>query len=308
MRLWLTKNSAAPIRAQLTTQIILGVTSGDLKPGARLPSTRELARRFQVHANTVSAAYRELTEKGWIEFRQGSGVYVRALVPEPASLDSQLALDRHIAEFLREARTRGFTLERIKRRVADWLELQPPDHFLLIEPDADLRRILEAEITAAVDFPVRAIGTDDLTTPQLAGAAPVCIYGHAERIRALLPAGTTLLLLNTRSVPDSLRDEQRPPTDALITVVSGWSDFLRYARSILLAAGLDDDALDFRSTHDAGWQRALGASHFVITDSLTARSLPHDIPTRIFRFIADSSIVELRDFVAEFLVVEEDDE
>jgi hypothetical protein len=31
--------------------------SGDLKPGERLPSTRELARRFSIHPNTVSAGY-----------------------------------------------------------------------------------------------------------------------------------------------------------------------------------------------------------------------------------------------------------
>ncbi len=131
MKLWLSKNSAVPIREQLTTQIILGVTSGDLKPGARLPSTRELARRFRVHANTVSAAYRELTERGWIELRQDSGVYVRALAPETAALDSQIVLDRIIADFLRDAREKGFSLDLIKRRVADWLELQPPDHFLI---------------------------------------------------------------------------------------------------------------------------------------------------------------------------------
>jgi GntR family transcriptional regulator len=306
MRFWLSKNSRVSVREQLTTQVILGIVSGDLAPGARLPSTREIARRFRIHANTVSAAYRELTEKGWIEFRQGSGVYVQTIAPEPASSDSQLALDRIIAAFLRDARTRGFTLEHIKRRVADWLELQPPDHFLLIEPDPDLRRILADEITTAIDFPLRATGIDGLDATQLAGAAPTCLYGQAERTRALLPAGTTLLLLNTRSVPDALRGEQRPPTDALITVVSGWSDFLRYARSILLAAGLDEDALDFRSTHDADWQRSLHASHFVITDTLTARSLSRNTPTRIFRVIADSSITELRDFVAEFLVTESD--
>lgn len=307
MRFWLSKNSRVSVREQLTTQVILGIVSGDLASGARLPSTREIARRFRIHANTVSAAYRELTEAGWIEFRQGSGVYVQALAPEPAASDSQLALDRLIAEFLRDARTRGFALDHIKRRVADWLDLQPPDHFLLIEPDPDLRRILTDEITTAIDFPLRATGTDNLDPAQLAGAAPTCLYGQADHIRALLPAGTTLLLLNTRSVPDALRDERRPPADALITVVSGWRDFLRYARSILLAAGLDDDALDFRSTHDAGWQRALSASHFVITDTLTTRSLPRDTRARVFRVIADSSIVELRDFVAEFLVIERDE-
>jgi GntR family transcriptional regulator len=56
MRLWLSKNSEVPIREQLVTQIVLGIVSNDLKANARLPSTRDLARRYEVHANTVSAA------------------------------------------------------------------------------------------------------------------------------------------------------------------------------------------------------------------------------------------------------------
>ena len=77
MRLWLSKSSEVPIRKQLEAQIILGILSNDLKTSQRLPSTRELARRYKIHSNTVSAAYRQLASKGWVDFRKGSGVYVR---------------------------------------------------------------------------------------------------------------------------------------------------------------------------------------------------------------------------------------
>src|SRR5215212_7824652 len=103
MRLWLSKNSEVPLREQLVTQIVLGIVSGDLQPGQRLPSTRELARRFSIHSNTVSAAYRELSERGWVEMRKGSGIYVKAhasgALPETA-----LELDQLIAVFLNLAR------------------------------------------------------------------------------------------------------------------------------------------------------------------------------------------------------------
>ena len=301
MRLWLSKNSEVPIREQLVTQVILGITSGDLAPGARLPSTREVARRFRVHANTVSAAYRELTERGWIELRSGSGVYVRALDGEEPQPDSNLELDRLIANFLREARARGYTRLAVQRRVEGWLALQPPDHFLVIESDEELRRILEHEITKHTSFPVRGIKLDELREADLAGAAPVTIYSQAESVRARLPAGTTLLPLHTRSVPDALRGEQPPAADALITVISGWQDFLRYARNVLLAAGLDPEALDFRHTSEADWRRGLRASSIVITDQLTAASLPAGTEARIFTFISDSSLQELRSFVDDFL-------
>ena len=57
MQLWLAKDSEVPLREQLIAQIKLAILSQDLKPGQKLPSTRELARRFKIHANTVSAAY-----------------------------------------------------------------------------------------------------------------------------------------------------------------------------------------------------------------------------------------------------------
>ncbi len=72
MRLWLSKNSDVPLREQLTTQIMLGIVSEDLRVGQRLPSTRELARRFRIHANTVSAAYRELAKQGWLALHKNS--------------------------------------------------------------------------------------------------------------------------------------------------------------------------------------------------------------------------------------------
>ena len=48
MRIWLSKSSEVPLREQLATQIILGIVSNDLKSGQKLPSTRELARRFDL--------------------------------------------------------------------------------------------------------------------------------------------------------------------------------------------------------------------------------------------------------------------
>src|ERR671933_2150064 len=107
MRLWLSKNSDVPLREQLVRQIMLGVVSDDLKPGQRLPSTRELARRFRIHSNTVSAAYRELAERGWVELRRGSGIYVKAREGDSALPETGLELDQLIAVFLNVARTRG---------------------------------------------------------------------------------------------------------------------------------------------------------------------------------------------------------
>src|SRR5947209_4933549 len=108
MRFWLAKSSEVPLREQLEAQVILGIVSNDLKAGQRLPSTRELARRYKIHSNTVSAAYRRLSQNGWVQFRKGSGVYVReSSIDQP--LDSKIELDHLVSVFLRGgARERFF--------------------------------------------------------------------------------------------------------------------------------------------------------------------------------------------------------
>ena len=102
-----------------------------------------------------------------------------------------------------------------------------------------------------------------------------------------------------------MQGREYPPDDALVTVVSHWPEFLRWARTMLVAAGIDLVSLDFRDARTRGWQRGLRSSAFVITDALTATQIPAGCDTRVFRVIADSSLDELRKFVEQFLVKQE---
>jgi DNA-binding transcriptional regulator YhcF (GntR family) len=306
MRLWLSKNSDVPLREQLVRQVMLGVVSDDLKPGQRLPSTRELARRFRIHSNTVSAAYRDLERAGWLELRKGSGVYVRQLGGDvsqgDAPLDSRLELDRLISAFFTLARGQGFSLAEVRTRLRQWLARQPPDHFLVVEPDEHLREILLAEIADTTAFPARGVGYEECAdASRLAGASVVALYSKAEEVRRVLPASASVIFLHTSSVPEALKGEHVPARDALVSVVSRWPAFLEWAHVFLTAAGVESDALDLRDAREDGWERGLRSSAYVITDALTARTLPEGVSARVYRVVADSSLEELRGFVDKFL-------
>lgn len=299
MRLWLSHSSEVPLREQLVTQIKLGIISGDLQVGQKLPSTRELAQRFHLHANTVSAAYRELHRRGWVQLRKGSGVYVREPLNNEEA-ESAVGLDRLIANFFQTARAKGHSLREIQSRLQHWLALQPADHFLIIEPDAELRRILITEIQEATG--VRVAGAslaDSHLAEMLTGATPVAMYSQVESVREALPSAD-LITLRSRSVPESLQGQTRPPSDALIAVVSRWPEFLRWARAILVAAGLDADVLTLCDARERGWDKGLRAAAFVITDAVTVQRLPAGVPSRVFRIISDSSVIELRDYSERF--------
>ncbi|HZS03474.1 MAG TPA: GntR family transcriptional regulator [Blastocatellia bacterium] len=301
MRFWLSKSSEVPIREQLATQLILGIASNDLKPGQKLPSTREMARRFRIHANTVSAVYSDLARRGWVDFRKGSGVYVRAFedrARDNAKLDATLELDHLISNFFQIARGKGYSLNEIQARVERLLTMQPPDHFLVIEPDPELRQIMVEEIREGTGF--RVIGADlkdCVYSGALTGAALVALYTHAETVRGALPANLPCTLVHSRSIPEAVGGQKRPEPDELVAVASRWPDFLRWARAFLVAAGLDPDALSFRDAREKGWQKGLRSSVFVITDVVTGKQLPEGCKARVFRVISDSSLVELREMV-----------
>src|SRR5208282_33830 len=272
MQLWFARDSEVSIREQLFTQVILGILSDDLAPGQRLPSTRELARRFHVHPNTISAGYRQLERGRWVEFRRGSGVYVRTSKPEiPPS--PVLALDQMIARLFRSARKLGVALPVLRARLRQWLELQPPDHFLLIEPDQELRRILAAEIARAVTFPVESCAPRD--TPQTPeGGIPVVLPNRVATAQQLLPPGTELITLQIRSVPASLAGYLPAPSGALVGVASRWPEFVKVARAVLTAAGFHPDSLVLRDAREPNWQRGLKQTAAVVCDLLTAAELP----------------------------------
>ena len=295
MRIWLSKISAVPLQEQLRTQIALGIVSADLLPGERLPSSSQLGRQFEIHPNTVRAAYRALVDTDWVEWRPGSGFYVREREPDQ-ELDPALELDRLISTLFQVARDRGHPLDEIQARIDHWFSIQPPDRVVVIEPDVELRGILIDEIQGAVAMPVVGLGVEEGGAENaLTGALPVALYDHAEEVRAALGPDVPCLLLHSSSVPALLAGETHPGPDALITVVSRWPDFLRLARTFLGALGFGDDALDLRDARRRGWRKGLDRTSLIVTDSSLVGQLPAGCTARVFPVISEASLTELQD-------------
>ena len=69
-------SSAVPPFEQLRAGLVDAVTSGELVPGARLPTVRRLAEDLGIAPGTVARAYRELEASGVIETRGRNGTFV----------------------------------------------------------------------------------------------------------------------------------------------------------------------------------------------------------------------------------------
>ncbi len=58
------------------------ILEGRLRAGARMPATRELARRYGLARGTIVMAFEELKAQGYVTSRSGSGTYVNQSLPD----------------------------------------------------------------------------------------------------------------------------------------------------------------------------------------------------------------------------------
>jgi DNA-binding transcriptional MocR family regulator len=75
----LTRSADTTLTEQLAARYAERIRQRLLAPGTRLPSVRECARRHEVSAHTVVAAYDQLLAQGLIEARRQRGFFVRDL-------------------------------------------------------------------------------------------------------------------------------------------------------------------------------------------------------------------------------------
>ncbi|MCL6480396.1 MAG: PLP-dependent aminotransferase family protein [Firmicutes bacterium] len=68
--------SHVPLYIQIRDQVRALVVSGALRPGDRIPASRELARQLGVHRTTVANAYAELEAEGLIHGHVGRGTFI----------------------------------------------------------------------------------------------------------------------------------------------------------------------------------------------------------------------------------------
>lgn len=68
---------SARLYEQLVHQIENKVLSGELRPGDRLPSERELAEQFGISRTAVREAVKALQEKGLVDIQVGRGTFIK---------------------------------------------------------------------------------------------------------------------------------------------------------------------------------------------------------------------------------------
>ena len=157
----LSRDHNIPLRRQLAADLEAGIRDGHVRPGAPLPSSRDMARRLGVDRGTVGAALARLRRRNLIELGKGQrprvSIRPRPLRPSPAV---QMAPRAAALDLLRRAHAGGFSRWRLLNeleRIVGGARSPDPHPVTLCEPRAGLRAVLAAELEDACGFVVHAV-------------------------------------------------------------------------------------------------------------------------------------------------------
>ena len=117
---------ARPISKQIVDAVRMKIATAELAPGDQLPSVRGLAQQLCVNPNTVAKAYTELTAEGWVESRQGLGLYVAPPRQRLSDAERARRLDEAIARFIRDVIALDYAPDEVQARLHhEFLALAP---------------------------------------------------------------------------------------------------------------------------------------------------------------------------------------
>ena len=106
---------AVPIWKQIEEGMRRLVASGALKPGAAVPSVRDLARDLQVNPATVVRAYQRLVDAGLLAVKRGEGTFVADSIPAVPKAERGRALAEGALRYASTAVTVGASRDEAAR-------------------------------------------------------------------------------------------------------------------------------------------------------------------------------------------------
>jgi len=112
-----------PIYAQLVERLKLGIVTGELTPGARLPSVRELAAEAGVNPNTMQRALTELERAGLVYAQRTAGRFVTEDTAVIAASKTAMAESR-LRDFLTAMKKLGYDRDGIAALLTEKKEEQ----------------------------------------------------------------------------------------------------------------------------------------------------------------------------------------
>jgi GntR family transcriptional regulator/MocR family aminotransferase len=265
MKLMIPLRDGEPLGRQVFAGLREAIVSSILKPGNRLPSTRDLAEQLGVSRTVILLAFEQLLAEGYVEGRRGSGTYVASgigarlidRVEQPIALS---AYGDRIASLTGAAATMSTASPALRYDfaygrgdIADF-------------PFEQWRRLLSAQ---ARKMSIRSL---DYADPSGDAELREAIAGHVRRSRGVVCTASQVIVVNgSQQAIDLIARVLVNPGD----VIAIEDPHYQGIRAILLACGahlvpvpVDDQGIDPAQLPDAARALFLTPSHQFPTGSV----------------------------------------
>lgn len=107
------------ISKQIVDGVRMQIATGEIKIGSQLPSVRGLAQQLTINPNTVAKAYAELVGEGWLEARQGLGLFVAPPRQRLSEAERDRRLDEALKRLVHEAIALGIPGDEVLTRLTN---------------------------------------------------------------------------------------------------------------------------------------------------------------------------------------------
>ena len=118
LKLEITTGDPRPISRQIVDGVRMKIATGELSLGVQLPSVRGLAQQLGINPNTVAKAYAELTTEGWLDSRQGLGLFVAAPRQRLSQAERDKRLDEAVSRFVHDVVALDLPADAVLERLA----------------------------------------------------------------------------------------------------------------------------------------------------------------------------------------------
>ena len=127
MKLIISNVSGVPIYEQIKQQVKAAILSGELKEEEALPSLRTLAKDLKISVLTVTRAYTELEQEGFVKNVQGCGCFVLGSGSELMKEQLICKVENGLTEAIKAAKIANLSNEELHHLLDILLEANTDD-------------------------------------------------------------------------------------------------------------------------------------------------------------------------------------
>ncbi len=113
----LSQTNPDPMYKQVVDQVKDAIARGDLKPGSKLPSIRELSKDLDTSPITIKRSYSDLEKDGYIMTRSGLGSFVAELDMDGLRNEKTAEIRAQLAAIIAAAAGFGINAEEIRNMI-----------------------------------------------------------------------------------------------------------------------------------------------------------------------------------------------